>query len=777
MYSLEYLSHAVKERSRLLEDSYYKSKISHSDKELQLNATNLYTHYLKDMTTPLPEKEKKKIEQTFKLNNVQTKKLQYLFDSAYSDEYILLWLAKELSENIYIDPSISNKMRENMLRQWFRKLSIIGQGEEGVTLLTKHAGLDVDFVMKTFHKKRGYNNLKLQEQKQNGRKSMIHEFVVGLYGLNKLRTEYHIPNFAYVFGMFDCGFSKDLTNIRQCFCVAMKSADNKRVIPNRFIIYENINNTKSSPDFGTFLEKDTIKNIFNYYLQCVFACYSAYKISGFTHYDLHIDNVMIRSLPTNYSTSKSKILPTIHYPYPDIFLEVENVATIIDYEYSHISVNVSDLEEFDHSVKDSVPVPYNKNDKTLLGVDKMVVEKKIPIGVASEIAFSVGISGRKPNPMYDFFKLLLSILFSLFNYNRITEAKMFEPLFRFFNSTDPFTKEVIMKYNESFGGLIEQENFPLNLDPQEYLNRCMDIATSKFPGMVHKKYNNSLSFDCSSPKNLCLKKYDSKFSRKNPLQTVDIYNQSLVSIYYNELKSENKYDEDVITRAIKEYINDLKINMDDLAETFMYIKKLFELMIKTVYDNITHNKKKRGIGQRSLNIYNVLSEFLTNIDKFYYDSVVDMLELISRYYDRVNAFITQFRALEADIEFLEKAYAKFYPKESKNFIRDIDNILNKYYNDFLKIYIKRKTSLEFLEKILSVDSSITKSMGEVKSSRRYKKSKPINNYMSERNSNDLSNLGAYFTNFIKADVNNASKWQNFASLCKYYFADYSSVIP
>jgi hypothetical protein len=782
MYSVDYVKVALEERKRMLENPQYKLKINYSDKELQKNAKNLYSHYMNTITKPLKDKEK--IESTFKLNDVQKRKLQYLFDSAYSDEYILLWLAKELSNNIYLDSSISKNMKDIFLRQWFRKLNVIGQGAEGITLLTKHSGLDVDFVMKTSQKAGSeYKNIsELQKLKDDGRKSMIHEFIVGMYGLNKLRTEYHIPNFAYIFGVFDCGVGngKNIgkSNISQSMCVAMKTADNKRIIPNRFVIYENI---KSAESLANVIgNKESIKNIFNYYLQCVLACYSAYKISDFTHYDLHTDNVMIRPLPTKYS--KTKTLPTIHFPYPDLFLEVENVATIIDYGFSHVSVNVDSFDEFDHSVKDSVSVPYNKNDKALLGMDKMIVDKRIPIGVSTELAFTYGISGRKSNPAYDFFKLLMSILSILFQQNRVREAsEVFEPLFRAFNSKDPFTTETIFSYSEYFGGLIEQEGQQLNINIQEYVNKCIDIANSKFPGMIHKKYNESYSFDCTSPKNLCLKKYDSKYTKKNPIQTVDLYNNSLISIYYNETKTKTEYDQEIIKLAIKDYIDEIQTNIDILSKTYSIVRQLYEELISTISNNIdiTKNKKRKRIsGQMTLDNYNILSEFIVHINNFDFRNSENILIKSQMYFENVNSYINQFRAIEADVEFLEKAYTEMFPRAPSKFIEEIDNVLNTHYKEFLKIYIRRKTSIDFMEKMISIDSSISKSEVEVKSTRRMQKSKFVNSYTSLRNSNNMElDEVSYFTKFIKSNIVYAESWTIFINLCKSLVAEYSIIIP
>lgn len=781
MYSVEYMNDAIDERKKLLQDPHYIAKIKHSKQELQMNANKLFVHYINSLSQPTDNTLLQDANKILALNDIQSKKLQYLFDSSYSDEYILLWLGNELKQNIYIDKTISQNFRENLTRQWFRKLNIIGRGQNGVAIETTHTGVEVDFVIKTSTQMRDLDDVKLSNIKVDPRKEkikskskIIQEFIIGAYGLNKLRTQYHIPNFSYVFGMFDCGFAL-AGGVSNSFCVALRDVEKRRVLPNSFIIYENI---KSSKSFSEILQNESIKNIFNYFIQCVFACYSAYKLIDFTHYDLHTENVMIRPLPDKYARTNSKMLPTIHYPHPNVYLEVENVATIIDYGYSHMSISTN---EFEHSYKDSVNIPLNENDKKLLGTDKLVANKKVPFGVIGKKEFLFGILGKKSSPNYDFFKLLTMIIYGLYLNKRQSDIMLFEPLFRFFNSKDPFNAKTIEQYYTNYSALIEKSTELNQLNPSEFVTKCLEIASKKFPNMVHTRYNGSFSFDCSTPNNLCLKKNGNLANES--INSADFYNDSLISIYYNTIKEKKKYESTIIKEAFSKYLEELQYSMNNIGAVFDNIKKNYLMLHDIILNNLGLDfnviSKRRKIKKvKELNIYNILFEFLANISDFSVGDIDQTLEILQMYYMEVSSYIAQFRALETDVDFLEKAYDALQPTSKKAVISKLNDTLNQYHQEFLDFYIKRKTSIEFFEKLIEMDEKSSTSVAQYKSTRRIGTPRYINKNLSERNkSKDTSNNISYISRLIETNTEFAKNWKIFVKLSKYLYAEYSSMTP
>lgn len=148
----------------------------------------------------------------------------------------------------------------------------------------------------------------------------IHEYVIGALALNNLRQ--YIPNFAYVFGTFDCaspviGANKEIDT----WCGYQPGVN--------YVIYENVN---PAVPLGNLNKNITFDRFLNYYLQTLLALRLAREKYDFTHYDLHDQNVLIRKLPQRVS---------IDYNTPEgqRYVVTDAIATIIDYGQSHAKIN------------------------------------------------------------------------------------------------------------------------------------------------------------------------------------------------------------------------------------------------------------------------------------------------------------------------------------------------------------------------------------------------------------------------------------------------------
>ena len=163
--------------------------------------------------------------------------------------------------------------------------------------------------------------------------SLIHELFVGFFGTNLLRQ--YIPNFAYIYGYLNCSspFIKNKSEVAT-WCHSGK----KNV---QYIMYENI---YPSMTMKQFLENCSFTNFLNAYLQILYSLDLASKEIGFTHYDLHTSNVLIRIIDQ---------IKNFYIPYQTnngiIYLKSYFIATIIDYGFSQIEYN--DTNYFNHSVK------------------------------------------------------------------------------------------------------------------------------------------------------------------------------------------------------------------------------------------------------------------------------------------------------------------------------------------------------------------------------------------------------------------------------------------
>lgn len=205
----------------------------------------------------------------------------------------------------------------------------------------------------------------------------IHEYVVGLV-LNNLRQ--YVPNFAYVFGTFDCASPIIGHGKVYSWCGYQPGAG--------YIIYENISPAESLERLNPSI---SLELFLNYYLQALLALRLANEKYGFTHYDLHGSNLLIRALP-------EKVAIAYHTPVGKRYLETNAIATIIDYEYSHVRVD---------------------------GLSLGVVD--LENGIFAE-SF----------PLHDAFKLLLSSMASMLVDHNETFQQLV-PLLRFFTQENPIS--------------------------------------------------------------------------------------------------------------------------------------------------------------------------------------------------------------------------------------------------------------------------------------------------------------------------------------------------
>ena len=156
---------------------------------------------------------------------------------------------------------------------------------------------------------------------------LIHECMVGFYGTNPLRRQ--IPNFSYIYGMFRCSPPFiDTSEEGKKEVVAWCNSQTQGQVS--YVIYENIANATS---FTSMSETASPEKFMKSYLQTMLALRHGFNTVGFTHYDLHGDNVLDRKVSEE----------TFDLPYPTEggveYIESDGtIATIIDYGMSHIQL-------------------------------------------------------------------------------------------------------------------------------------------------------------------------------------------------------------------------------------------------------------------------------------------------------------------------------------------------------------------------------------------------------------------------------------------------------
>nr|QBK90684.1 MAG: protein kinase [Pithovirus LCPAC104] len=213
----------------------------------------------------------------------------------------------QISNKEYVTP-IEN------IKNWLRNLYLINvESLEGYVFNVGLEEIKNVFVIKT-----------PKEDKQD----LTHELFIGL-NINKLRK--NIPNFVYTFGGFFCSklFSEDSNVLGWC---------NTEKNSTDFIITEFI---YPNVTLRNFLKTCSFDDFLAIYLQILYALDFANKKLDFTHYDLHDQNVLIKTLDEY-----------VYIPYTTErgleYINTNKIAVIIDFGFSHIKYNDKSFGVYDY---------------------------------------------------------------------------------------------------------------------------------------------------------------------------------------------------------------------------------------------------------------------------------------------------------------------------------------------------------------------------------------------------------------------------------------------
>lgn len=223
-----------------------------------------------------------------------------------------------LNTLIYEDRATDDPARLGRLHTWLTKPKVIGTPSvSGIAVRMYIKDLDSSFIVKA---------PRLDPQ------SLLHETVVGLE-LNKLRKK--VLNFSYVFGGFNCTppyVMSQKENAKDVLGWCIRDSANGV----RYVVYENV---APAVPLRDFVKTCTFAQWLSAYMQIMYSIRLAYKELDFTHYDLHDENVLVRTLPSVVGLS---------YDTPSglRYIATNQLAMMIDYGLSHISLNGRGVGEF-----------------------------------------------------------------------------------------------------------------------------------------------------------------------------------------------------------------------------------------------------------------------------------------------------------------------------------------------------------------------------------------------------------------------------------------------
>jgi serine/threonine protein kinase len=171
------------------------------------------------------------------------------------------------------------------------------------------------------------SNLVIKTPSDEDKHDLLHECVVAFYATNLMRSQ-GVPNFAFIYGSFDCSVPivDPVSHRALSYC---NSSDPLKMVS--YVIYERVEGI----DYDDYIRdhNTTLKNTFDIFLQTLLALDSA-KPYHFVHYDLHGGNLIV--------TTPSATPFYIRYPTSQgvkYFLSKGEIATMIDFGMSYIEID------------------------------------------------------------------------------------------------------------------------------------------------------------------------------------------------------------------------------------------------------------------------------------------------------------------------------------------------------------------------------------------------------------------------------------------------------
>lgn len=249
-------------------------------------------------------------------------------------------IGKILQEKFY-NPSVQQVMRcyfKNLSKlseavRNSRIIDLIGHVKQigapsvqGYALKTK---LNMPFLGKqTIGKINSLSNTSIVMKTPRREDSLLSEYLVGLLACNQIREI--IPNVVYTYDIFTCE-SLDMDSDKTAEGTCISGGPEKE-----FLVIEDLGEVEG---FGDYILKASVEEFINLFLQVLLTLKIMNDSVEFTHYDLHTDNVLVRKLPPD---AKGKLI-RYNLGYGEcIDLPVDNIATLIDFGFSHAKINVGD---------------------------------------------------------------------------------------------------------------------------------------------------------------------------------------------------------------------------------------------------------------------------------------------------------------------------------------------------------------------------------------------------------------------------------------------------
>jgi hypothetical protein len=359
------------------------------------------------------------------LNNLDTiydGKLMLLRDTlrhAFFNASFMKWMACNFNGTFTSSiPSGRSQTRTHAITSNIKELVVIGA-----------PSVDGAVWASTFKKVEGLFLLKTAKTARSN-VTLYHEYFVASMCLNALRAE--ISNFMYIYGAFECTppeaieVNKKIKAVKFCM-------EGPKPSLGTYLVIEQI---PGSTTFAKLAPTVSALEVVSWLLQLAAALGVARAKYGFCHYDLHNENVLLRSLGTN---------GYVKLPNKTGYVVARYIPTIIDYGRSRVMVEGRSYGYYDN--------------------------------------FGFGVNPDVTKPECDLYKLLGFTMFDLYSENRkLFDALM--PAFRFF----PHVRNVISYDMKPFLDE-ERRNFLTLGDRWNLTETQRDTFYSEFASHLAKNYD------------------------------------------------------------------------------------------------------------------------------------------------------------------------------------------------------------------------------------------------------------------------------------------------
>lgn len=390
--------------------------------------------------------------------------------------------------------------------------------------------------------------------------AMNHEAAVGRV-LNSLRAS--IPNFAYVYGMFECGppiIRPEISGEKSKLITWCRSGSQVK-----YIMYENIAGSITLYDY---VKTCTAQEYIDIILQIIHALMIAYNKTGFTHYDLHGENILVRSVPNRDDG--------FYIPYNGDFVFATKLATIIDYGMAHVYLP---------GIKESIGYKHEEGYRSNLEF------------------FTDGIYIDQPHPLNDCYKIVSATLMNLYIKNPNVYDKVKGLLYYFHPREEDLTKIITSKEHPEripYFGSKEFREKVSSFRYKDFITYCRDFCRDndlKDPVVSGRYYEDDMDPSIIfTPNSKITFSPGESLNFKESIETID------------EL-----FD---IIEPILVYNDNLKNEVGNIASEKL---KNYNKLLRKVFDTIIQERNVIGnmVDQEALN----LKDLLNNLQRVNYTSI------------------------------------------------------------------------------------------------------------------------------------------------------------